>query len=81
MLGFKDAGVSHVYTMVTGNTIVKSLLWHEGTSSLLASIRSNHGVSYMHRDEMTMIVGNGGDEDDWPTRTEHEKTYFGTKWH
>eukprot|EP00956_Cyclotella_meneghiniana_P042360 scaffold248432_cov80-Cyclotella_meneghiniana.AAC.1 len=37
---------SHVYTMATGNTIVDNLLWHENTSSLLASTRSNHLVSY-----------------------------------
>jgi len=80
---------SHVYTMATGNTIVQHLFWHEDTSSLLASTRSSHVVSY-GRCMSGYMYGNDveSDKEDeicqegyWPRRAVHDRFYFGSQWH
>ena len=80
---------SHVYTMATGNTIVDYLLWHENTSSLLASTRSNHLISY-GRSISGYQYGHTIDSDDedevhqdsyWPKRAMHSPSFFGSRWH
>jgi hypothetical protein len=80
---------SHAYTMATGNTHVTSLFWHEETTSLIASTKSDHTVT---RGKYGRYIDGGTrlssfeDEDEmfggWPTRARHEPTYFGNApWH
>ena len=76
---------SHVYTMATGNTEVDTLLWHQGTASLIASTRSKHHLthgrysSYMYGQQVDLFK----DEDafDWPSGAVHDRKYFGHEWH
>jgi len=79
---------SHVYTMATGNTIIDHLLWHEDTSSLLASTHSKHLIQhgrvsgYMYGETLTM-----DDEEEvyhdsyWPKRAFHSPSFFPSRWH
>eukprot|EP00956_Cyclotella_meneghiniana_P006599 scaffold8717_cov59-Cyclotella_meneghiniana.AAC.8 len=80
---------SYVYTMATGNTIVDNLLWHENTSSLLASTRSSHLISY-GRYSSGYMYGHTIDSDDedevhqdsyWPERAIHRPSFYGSPWH
>jgi hypothetical protein len=64
----------HAYTIATGNSEVKKLIWHESTSSLMASTQNRHGVtrgSYRQR----YLYGDSMDSEDaedvvsyWPKK-------------
>jgi hypothetical protein len=72
-----------------GNSHVTSLLWHEATSSLIASTRSDHiiftedmGREYLYGDFPPFEGDEGMLDSAWPSRARHEKTCFGTTpWH
>jgi hypothetical protein len=70
---------SHAYTMATGNTNVRHLRWHEGTSSLLASTSTIHSVRYGQSGRQYMYGEEFDPEENqgWPSRAIHEPTYFG----
>ena len=88
MLGLEDAGVACLYQS-TGNMHVTSMFWHEGTSSLIASTRTDHmihygkcGGEYMYCDDLSDDEDDILDERVRPSRAIHEPTYFGaTPWH
>jgi hypothetical protein len=74
---------SHAYTLSTGNLSVRSLAWHEPTTSLLVAANNDHAVSYGRYGALYQYgeqVGHEGDGDDgptgWPSGAKHDRSFF-----
>lgn len=74
---------SHVYTMSTGNRTVNFLLWHEDSSSLLASTQSKHIITthgYYTGYRLSMDEEEQYESEEWPPGAIHDPSYFGSPW-